>query len=346
MGASLSCTEDDGTPSDTSTDPPKDSFLGIPLYLVGILLSFVSCLATSYGTLIQKRAHALNGSSDKKAREWMGLILTPTWLFGLFIMVIMPLPMDFVAYSLAPQSLLAPTGALTIVSNALLAPCLLSEKLSRPEAIATLIIVSGVVLSTIAGDHADKSYTACTLLELYTYNTFYLPVVFFSVTAYVGYLVRDKRELLGKWRPALIAYIGGALGGLSNLFFKGTGELAFSGEASTWATIHPYYHILLVAILALLQMSHINIGIKEYEAVSFLPMYSCFYIVSVSIVGGIFFSEFSDFDAVQWIMFPVGVGVTLVGIIILTNAAKDNEPLLAKTAQTQMVLARIKQPSP
>ena len=194
--------------------------------------------------MLQKKAHLLNEvakeGGGKPATEAMGLLITPTWLLGLLIMVIMPLPIDFVANAYASQSLLAPTAALTIASNQVLAPMFLDEKLGRGEIAATFIIIFGVLISTLSGSHAEQTYTVCTLMDLYKKSTFYVPVTVLSIALCAAFKVRDDRELLGKYRPATIAFLAGGLGALNNLFFKATGELAFSDDSSHWGTIHPY----------------------------------------------------------------------------------------------------------
>jgi len=79
---------------------------------------------------------------------------------------------------------------------------------------------------------------------------------------------------------------------------------------------------LLVICFAVLQISHVNLGMKDYDAVMYLPMYNCMFIVCTSTLGGIFFGEFTDFDVVRGILFPLGVLVTLSGIVVMSHASK------------------------
>ena len=107
-------------------------------------------------------------------------------------------------------------------------------------------------------------------------------------------------------------------GAFNNIVFKATGELAFSSQSDHWSTIHPYYHIVLILGLSLLQISHINQGLRHSNAVSFLPMYNCFYIVLTSTLGGLFFGEFDGLSLASMVLFPLGVAVTLFGIAGMT----------------------------
>jgi uncharacterized membrane protein len=65
---------------------------------------------------------------------------------------------DFVALSFAPQSLVAPLGALTMVSNVIFAPLILREHVTTKDLIATFIILSGSVLAVAFGAHVEYSY--------------------------------------------------------------------------------------------------------------------------------------------------------------------------------------------
>ena len=131
-------------------------------------------------------------------------------------------------------------------------------------------------------------------------------------------------------------------GAFNNIVFKATGELAFSAESEHWSTVHPYYHIILILGLSLMQISHINQGLRHSNAVSFLPMYNCFYIVLTSSLGGLFFGEFDSMPLVSAILFPLGVMVTLFGIAGMTIGVDALERETAKVTS----LTALDAPSP
>ncbi|CAG8611719.1 4465_t:CDS:2, partial [Racocetra fulgida] len=56
--------------------------------------------------------------------------------------------MDFVALKFAPQSLVAPLGAISLITNLLIAPILHKQKLVRSDIIGVIIIVGGSVMVT------------------------------------------------------------------------------------------------------------------------------------------------------------------------------------------------------
>ena len=94
----------------------------------------------------------------------------PTWLCG-FILVAMGSLLDFVAFGMAPQTLLAPLAALSLVWNLLLAPLLHGERVTRRKWQATLIIMLGVTSTVIFNSHATPEYKLDDLIRLYHQTT-------------------------------------------------------------------------------------------------------------------------------------------------------------------------------
>jgi hypothetical protein len=66
----------------------------------------------------------------------------------------------------------APLGSLTLVSNILLAPMLLKEKITREDVYATLTIVAGCAVSVAFASHKDCLYSEDQLFSFYTTSRF------------------------------------------------------------------------------------------------------------------------------------------------------------------------------
>ena len=86
------------------------------LWLIGIGLTLLSSLAVALGSIFQKKAHMKNESLEvgHKFKEFGGLLLSPMWIFGLFLMFFMQLPLTLVALTLASQSLIIPLGGMWV----------------------------------------------------------------------------------------------------------------------------------------------------------------------------------------------------------------------------------------
>jgi drug/metabolite transporter (DMT)-like permease len=75
---------------------------------------------------------------------------------------------DFAAFGFAPMSLVAPTGALTIAINAVLAYLFFGERLSGVEIMGTALILVGSITAIAVGSRSDSEATLDDLLHLYT----------------------------------------------------------------------------------------------------------------------------------------------------------------------------------
>ena len=67
------------------------------------------------------------------------------WVFGQALIVLDAI-MDVISFGLAPQTVLAPLGAMTLVFNTLVSPVMLKEKLAKKDWIATVVIITGILL--------------------------------------------------------------------------------------------------------------------------------------------------------------------------------------------------------
>ena len=97
--------------------------------------------------------------------EQRPVYLQPKWMCAVVLLVSCSL-VDFVAYGLAPQSLLTPLGAMVLVYNMIIAH-FYGEAVGRVEIIATGIISVGTLLCIVFADHYSLSYSFSDILGLW-----------------------------------------------------------------------------------------------------------------------------------------------------------------------------------
>jgi len=117
---------------------------------LGVALAVLSALFTNVGINMQKLAHRLLVKRIDLGPKEQGLCYCQSyvWLAGIGVMIIGAIS-DFVALGLAPQTIVAPVGALTLVSNMFVARWMHGEIISASGMMATFLILSGVVLSVV-----------------------------------------------------------------------------------------------------------------------------------------------------------------------------------------------------
>lgn len=107
----------------------------------------------------------------------------PLWRLGLALIVLGSIA-DFLALGFGPQSLIAPLGSLTLVSNAVYAPLILKEKISKWDWMSIGLIVFGSSLAVVFGAHADNVYTIDQLFSFFFRADFVL--YWIVVALYIG----------------------------------------------------------------------------------------------------------------------------------------------------------------
>uniref|UniRef100_H3H3D2 EamA domain-containing protein n=1 Tax=Phytophthora ramorum TaxID=164328 RepID=H3H3D2_PHYRM len=181
----------DGKCFDTDYDGPART-----AWIIGFAIAVVFSFLASVGINLQKKALKQN----ELGAEPVPAYRLPLWVLG-FVLCAVGSVLDFVAFGLAPQSLLAPLAALTLVWNMMLAPCFNKEKLSKKDIVSTLIIFVGATIAVVFASHATPTYNLDMLLALYRdpLTIVYFCVVFLTVVAhYAAIKVIDTFCLMSK----------------------------------------------------------------------------------------------------------------------------------------------------
>jgi hypothetical protein len=155
-------------------------------WLIGVGLVVVSCAVSNLGLNIQKLFHirqanlqkqqSLNQletelvhglksdevhpvAEKKKKQKGDDYCRQPLWICG-FSLVLIGSLLDFAALGFAAQTVIAPLGSLTLVTNVWFAPYFNGEQATRKDMIATAFIVIGSATAVGFADHSevDLSY--------------------------------------------------------------------------------------------------------------------------------------------------------------------------------------------
>lgn len=300
----------------------------VGMWVAGFTISLVFSVLNSIGINLQKYSLARNANATVKRTTCR----QPLWVIG-FTLICLGSILDFVAFGMAPQTLLAPLAALTLVWNMFIAPIFHKEKVTRQNIIATIIIFIGVTITVIYAGHSTPEYDLEDLITLYkapvmhaylTFILFFLLVLIISVRTIESSSVHQG----GLYHIVCYGGIAGTFGGQSVLLAKSTVELVKSalwGDGSeAFSRIETYIIITGMAVCLLSQISVLNGGLKRFDALVMVPVYQSFWILT-SVLGGImYFQEYKSMTRIQTCMFPVGGGITLLGIFYLLQDRRSS----------------------
>ncbi|KAH9261381.1 hypothetical protein BASA81_000013 [Batrachochytrium salamandrivorans] len=325
------------TSNSTTDDPGSDAFATDFLWILGMVFAILSSLAVSFGTVLQKKAFVREATlaEDAKHRKRWGILLSATWLWGLLFMI-MQIPFTVAALALAPQSLVNPLGAgCTIVLSLVLAVFILGEKMGRMEVLGSLLIIAGVILSTAANAGGARRLSACEIVNRYGAGEFLGMFVGLLLIIISGVMVvrNPDRIKSPNLLTIVIAFTAGGMGAVLNVFLKVVGEFLTGAIGDddmsaklVWSTVHPYYSLLVIIIMAFGMISFISQGLEHSVAVLFLPVYNCLFIILSSVLGGLFFQEFDTLGSTGLILFPLGISVIVMGILVSVMGSANLSP--------------------
>ena len=132
-----------------------------------------------------------------------------------------------------------------------------------------------------------------------------------------------------KWErvhPFSICALSGILGGQSVMFGKMVSEMINVTASGDNQLLSPLFYLFIACMLACVvgQLQYLAIALNFFDALYVVPVFQCFFISFSTLGGASFFSEFSNFSALQAVMFPLGLAGTLGGVVVLTRRKMED----------------------
>ncbi|KAI8866673.1 hypothetical protein GQ42DRAFT_107989, partial [Ramicandelaber brevisporus] len=277
---------------------------------IGILLCLVGGSVLNIGLNMQKKAYL---NMDKLAAEKKNLPLgNMVWLTG-FVVFILGNVANFTALQFAPQSLVAPLGAISLVTNVIVAPWLNGERLSRWDIGGIVLIIGGCVIAVVFSGVVSIDYRLCVLINL------------LKATATVVYLCIIGSCVIAIWLirfalPLAYASLGGLMATLTTLFAKSLINLlavSITQGKNQFTSFLAWVILIVTVTTAVSQVFWINMGLRRYDALLQVPVFYVVWTVFDIIGGGIYYDEFAGFTATKAVVFSLGVLIIFAGVGIL-----------------------------
>lgn len=162
-------------------------------WIYGIIQCVVGSTFTTLGLTIQKLSFSQNDILPIGLQK--SFILQPLWVVGFLIFLIGQL-FSFLAMAYISQSVIACLSALSLVSNAVFAPCLLQESLTYFHIFSLACIIFGCLAVTLCSDRRSQDFTLMELMDLASSPLFifYISLIVLVLCFTVVYLWRDYQK--------------------------------------------------------------------------------------------------------------------------------------------------------
>merc|ERR1719343_2007132 len=233
---------------------------------------------------------------------------------------------DMASYAFAPQSMIAPLGALDIVWNTMTAPCTLGETLTPRTLVGCALIFSGATATSFVGGKHDGTYTVEQIQDyILHWRTFvYLLCLAVWLLFNICVLIPRSASPRGEpwtsgdpWRGLSLGMTAGSLSG--NMFcVKAFVEIVQgsienrSGEY--WAHWLPYLLLVCAVFFAVSNLYFLDKAMREYEALFMGAVFEGSVILAASVSGCVVFDELSYMDTWGIVVYWFALATILVGI--------------------------------
>ncbi|KAK9767360.1 hypothetical protein K7432_002899 [Basidiobolus ranarum] len=333
----------------SNMDSNEDKALHIKV-AIGLIVTVVTCFTQSIGLNLQKKSHIINESYPKESRqtEWS----RPMWLTGFAIFLASNIFGSLFSIGFLPIIILAPLGAITLITNAICAKLILGDSFPFQSILATGLIVVGAVAIALFGTVLEPSHTLDDLILLYQRQPFiiYIIIVIILLGLVIGatrfleaVLTRIQTDhestcsavsaialikmklLLG----SMYAIISGILSSHTLLFAKSGVELLLItilegrnqfDRALSW--------VITFAILcsALLQLYYLNKSLQLCDTLLLVPISFCAYNVSSLCNGLVYYNQWSRLEWWQLVLVVIGVIILSFGVFALSQTNNPTTP--------------------
>jgi hypothetical protein len=280
-------------------------------WVVGLIASLAAGIAGAVGKLLLKKRHMIDQASGPGSKN--ALVALALGTLGLIINPVL----DVFSYGLMSQTMKAPLAGMVVIWNVVFAPLIVKEIPTKVDILASAMVFIGTVCFGFGGPKETPEYTYRQLFDLFTRR----PFVIFAVVH--GGWVLTLAVCINLPRVTTIvkqAAFGLAAGSVGGLFFftKCFATFIIEPEARGAFTHWQGYPISLgAATTALGGLLIMNAGLKKYSALLIAPMYQGTMVIVGSLSGIAFFDEAHNMSQARILLYFVGVGIILGGIVVL-----------------------------
>lgn len=298
------------------------------LWYVGVLFEIVSTMCGTVGKQLIRMSETKKYKNPACAKT--------AFLIGIPVNTVLGPIIDMAAYSFAAQSLIAPFGGLDVVWNALLAPYILHETLTRRRLIGAMLIVAGTTMAGVFGNHEDSEYTLQYLEDTLVTMRVLIYFIVFLVWFLLNRLVFMRYPAGSAIRGVSLGCTAGTIAG--NMFcVKAAIELIqrsiHEQEGEIWLHWLPYTMLAGAIFFALTNVVYMTKGLQEYEALFMVTIYEGSMIVSGCVSGCIVLLDLKNIETWRVCLYASGVGTIMLGMyVIFSQEAMSKSSLAAGNA--------------
>ena len=265
---------------------------------------------SSSESTIRPSEKTTDGHAERKT-----YLKSPYWWGGIVLMTVGEAG-NFLAYGFAPASIVSPLGVVALVSNCIIAPCLLKERFRQRDFWGVMIAIAGAVVIVLSAKQSEDKmgpsdvWAAITRWEFETY---------LGITAGLIIVLMWASERYGEKTILIDLGLVGLFGGYTALSTKGIASLL---SDTLWrALTFPITYLLVVVLVvtALMQIRYVNRALQRFDSTQVIPIQFVLFTISVIVGSAILYRDFNSATGDRVGKFVGGCLLTFVGVYFITS---------------------------
>ncbi|KAL7124291.1 hypothetical protein ABFS83_14G038500 [Erythranthe nasuta] len=290
---------------------------GISDNVTGLVLAISSSVFIGSSFIIKKKGLKKAGACGTRASDGgYSYLKEPLWWAGMITMLFGEAA-NFAAYAYAPAILVTPLGALSIIFSAVLAHCILNERLHMFGVVGCIICLVGSVTIVLHAPLEKDIESVKQVWHLATEPGFvtYTCVVLVLVAVLIfGFEPRYGQK-------HMLVYIGicSLMGSLTVMCVKAVGialKLSFAGS-NQFIYFQPWLFTFLVIAFCLMQLIYLNKALDMFNTAVVSPVYFVMFTFLTILASVIMFKEWDSQSATDIVTEICGFVTIICGTFLL-----------------------------
>ncbi|KAJ5182649.1 hypothetical protein N7492_000265 [Penicillium capsulatum] len=240
---------------------------------------------------------------------------SPYWWVGIVLMCLGETG-NFLAYGFAPASIVSPLGVVALISNCVIAPCLLKEQFRQRDFWGVLVSIAGAVVVVLSAKSSEEKLGPDEIWRMITRWEFEL-YLGLTVALIIGLMWASYRY--GPRSILIDVGLVALFGGYTALSTKGVSSLL---SFTLWHVITFPISYLLVFVLvfsALMQIRYINRALQRFDSTQVIPTQFVLFTLSVIVGSAVLYRDFNSMSPTRAGKFVGGCCLTFLGVYFITS---------------------------
>ncbi|CDM35917.1 hypothetical protein PROQFM164_S04g000798 [Penicillium roqueforti FM164] len=266
---------------------------------------------TNIGTISRTTSTGSKDGADGRK----SYLKSPYWWVGIVLMVVGEMG-NFMAYGFAPASIVSPLGVVALISNCIIAPCLLKEQFRKRDLWGVLVSIAGAVVVVLSAKSSEEQIGPH---EIWVNITRWEFLLYLALTTSLIIGLMWASHKYGSRSILIDVGLVALFGGYTALSTKGVSSLL---SGTLWHVITFPITYLLVFVLvfsALMQVRYINRALQRFDSTQVIPTQFVLFTLAVIVGSAVLYRDFESMTAERGTKFVGGCLLTFLGVYFITS---------------------------